>query len=525
MHRPILGISRRGDPMFTIMTAEEAVELIRDGDTIAINSFLSLNNPEVLHNAVAERFEKTGHPRDLELFCSAGFGIWDENRMADPYIKAGAVKCIVAGHFKSMPAAMELARQGKIEAYNLPLGVLSHALRAAASGKKWYLSEVGLGIFVDPRLDGPGLNAVSKRQLVRVVELLGKEYLYYKTPEIDIAFIKGTTVDPNGNITFEKECLTVDALAMAQATKAHGGKVIVQVERVSHVFARPRNVIVPGILVDVVVVCPEQTQLMDTAYNPTLSGDIHVPPSHMNYWMSQLRLSGKRAEADANISHEIIGERAAKELKKGDIVNIGIGIPENVGRYAAKMDILNDITLTVEAGGIGGLPAPGVAFGATIGADAITDMSQQFDFYDGSGLSICFMGAIEADVHGNVNAHRLGDRYAGIGGFANITYSTKTVVFCMNFTTQGLLTQKTADGRVTILKEGSIPKFRSKISAVSFNGSRALQRGQRVLYVTERCVFALTEDGLELVEVYPGIDAKTQILDLLDFPVRCSLAR
>lgn len=508
--------------MFMIMTAKEAIELIKDGDTIAINSFLILNNPEMLHLALAEKFESTGHPNNLELFCAAGFGGWDEKLYADRYIKAGAVRCVIAGHFKSMPAAIEMARKEKIEAYNLPLGVLSHTLPAAASGKDGYLSEVGLGIFVDPRLEGPGLNSISRRELLKVVELEKKEYLYYKTPKIDIAFMKGTTVDPNGNITFEKECLTVDALAMAQATKHNGGKVIVQVERVSHLFERPRNVIIPGILVDAVVVCPDQKQVRDNGYNPTLSGDIHVPPSQMNYWMSQLSLSGKRAASEGNVSHEIIGERAAKELKKGDIVNIGIGIPENVGRYAAKMDILNDITLTVESGGIGGLPAPGVAFGATIGADAITDMSQQFDFYDGGGLDICFMGAVEADKMGNVNAHKISHTFVGIGGFANITYATKTVVFCLNFMTHGLEAERKADGSVVILREGTTPKFRQAVQSVSFNGPRAVKKGQRVLYVTERCVFTLTEQGLMLSEVYKGIDMQKQILDLLDFEVAVS---
>jgi propionate CoA-transferase len=504
--------------MFKILSAEEAIGLIRDGDTVGINSFLTLNNPEALHRALAERFEATGHPKELELFCSAGFGAWNEDLLADRYIKAGAVKKIVAGHYNSMPAAMRLAREGRIEAYNMPLGVLSHALRAAAAKKDGYLSEVGLNIFVDPRLDGPGLNGRSKEELVKLVEIDGREYLYYKTPKIDVAFIKGTTVDPNGNISFEKECLTVDALALAQATKANGGRVIVQVERVNHIFARPRNVIVPGILVDAVVVCPDQAQIPDFGYNPTLSGDIHVPPSHMDYWMSQLRLSGKRGEGSADLSHEVIGERAAKELSRGDIVNIGIGIPETVGRYASKRGILNEITLTVESGGIGGLPAPGVAFGATIGADAITDMSQQFDFYDGGGLDICFMGGFEVDRFGNVNAHRLNDRFAGIGGFANITSATKTVVFCMNFTTKGLIMRR-ENGRLAIENEGSVKKFRRDVQAVSFSAKRALEKGQRVLYVTERCVFRLGENGIELAEVFEGIDPRADILGLLDFDV------
>ena len=493
------------------MQASEAVEFIKDGDCIAINSFLALSNPEKLHDALNERIEKTGHPNSLRLFCAAGFGGWDENRFADRYISKGAVKEIVAGHYGSMPVASRLACENKIEAYNLPLGVLSHTIRAAAAGKDGVLSEVGLNIFVDPRMDGPALNAMSKKELVSVETVGGREYLYYKTPEIDIAFIKGTTVDPSGNISFEKEYLTVDALALAQATKANGGTVIVQVERVSHIFARPRNVIIPGVLVDAVVVCDEQEQVK--GYNGALSGDFHVPATHMDYYMDKLQTSLKRAAEDR--AADIIGERGAKELKAGQIVNIGIGIPETVGKYASKLGILKDIATTVEAGGIGGLPAPGVAFGATIGADMICDMATQFDFYDGGGLDICFMGGLEADRHGNVNAHKLDSGVVGIGGFANITYATKTIVFCMTFTTKGLVATK-ENGIINIKNEGSIPKFKNEIKAISFSAKNALQKGQRVLYITERCVFELTPDGLKLKEVFDGIDPQTQIHPFFD---------
>ena len=503
--------------MFQIISSDEAAALLRDGDTICINSFLTLGNPEAIHEAIFRRFKETGHPKDLTIFCASGFGGWDENRYADPYIEVGAVKCVIAGHFGSMPAAVRMAHNGELEAYNMPLGVLSHTLRAAASRKDGYLSEVGLGLFVDPRVDGPGLNSRSTQKLVSVVELEGKEYLYYKTPKIDVALMRGTTVDPNGNITFEKECVSIDALATAQATKANGGIVIMQVERVSHEFSRPRNVIVPGVLVDAVVVCPEQKQFLDEIYNPTLSGDIHVPSSHMNYWMGRMKLSGKRGRhEDTQVSHEVIGERAAQELHANSVVNIGIGIPEMVGRYASKSGILEKISLTVESGGIGGLPAPGIAFGATIGADIITDMAQQFDFYDGGGIRTCFMGGYEADQFGNVNAHVVGGRFAGIGGFANITTATPNVVFCMTFTAIGLEVQCGKDG-ICIVHEGKKPKFKPEIEAISFSAKHARLRGQNVLYVTERCVFALGEEGLELAEVYNGIDIQKDILDQLEF--------
>jgi propionate CoA-transferase len=488
--------------------------MIKDGDCIAINSFLGLSNPEILHDALYERFSETGSPKELRLFCAAGFGLWDENRFADRYIKAGAVREIVAGHYNSMPAAIQMALTNKIEAYCLPLGVLSQTIRAAAAGKDWILSEVGIGIFSDPRVDTCALNDISNRELVKVVEAEGKEYLLYQTPKIDIAFIKGTTVDPNGNISFEKEYLTVDALAMAQATKRNGGKVIVQVERVSHEFSRPRNVIVPGILVDAVVV--HESPGITEEYNPALSGDIHVPATHMDYFVNKLSTTRGEKSESGNQAPDIIGERAARELHPGDIVNIGIGIPEMVGKYASNKDILKDVAITVEAGGVGGLPAPGVAFGATIGADMICDMATQFDFYDGGGLDICFLGGLEADMHGNVNAHKPLGGYSGIGGFANITYSTKTIVFCMSFNTKGLVAVK-ENVNIQIREEGLIPKFKKEISAISFSGKNAFKRGQRVLYVTERCVFELTGKGLSLMEVYPGIDEMRQIRGMLDF--------
>jgi len=505
--------------MFKIISADEAVNMIKDGDCIAINSFLAWSNPEELHNALYERIKATGSPKDLRLFCASGFGVWDENRLADQYIKLGAVKEITAGHFGSMPAATRMALSGEIEAYCLPLGVLSHTIRAAAAGKDWLLSEVGIGIYCDPRVDKYAINDKSKRELLKVEEIEGKEYLLYYTPKIDIAFIKGTTVDPNGNISFEKEYLMVDALATAQATKHNGGKVIVEVERVSHQFSRPRNVIVPGLLVDAVVVCEEAGETGE--YNPALSGDIHVPTTHMDYYINRLSDKTRKAGSDGkyrDMAADIIGDRAARELKPEQIVNIGIGIPETVGKHASNQGILKDIYITVEAGGIGGLPAPGLAFGATIGADMITEMATQFDFYDGGGLDICFLGGLEVDKHGNVNAHKMEGYFAGIGGFANITYSTKNIVFCLCFTTKGLKVSKENE-KVIIENEGTVKKFKEKVSAISFSGKHAIKRGQKVLYVTERCVFELTEAGLKLKEVYPGIDEKRQIRDMLDFEV------
>lgn len=498
--------------MFQFMTARQAVDLIEDGDLIGLNTFLALSSAFALHDALMERFAQTGHPRDLSIYAPCGFGDWDERHNADQYCVAGAVKRVMTSHFPSIPGVEKMARENRIEAYNMPLGVMSKCVRAAAAGQKWHLTKVGLNLFVDPTLDGPAVNAVSHEEWVRRVNVAGEDFLYYKTPEVDVALIRGTSVDPAGNICCAGECVTVDALALAQLTHARGGKVIVQVERVSSTFERPRNVILPGILVDVVVVCDRPS--FESGLS-ALSGDIHVPNTHMDYWVGRISSESTRSVDDV---HRAIGRRAVRELKPGQVVNIGVGYPEMVGRCAAKTGILRDIVLTVESGGIGGLPAPGHYFGATIGADCIVDMAQQFDFYNGGGLDICFMGALEVDRRGNVNAHRVpGGKFVGIGGFADITFAAKTVVFCMSFTAKGLEISQDEEGAVRILSEGERKKFKPEIAAISFSAANALARGQRVLYVTERCVFELTPDGLRLAETAPGIDAQRDIMPLLDF--------
>ena len=503
--------------MFTIMEACEAAALIPDGAVIGLNSFVGTANPEALHDAITARFRETGHPKDLTLVSSAGFGLFDPDRGAENYIREGAVGRIICGHFGAMPSTKKLVLEDRFEAYNLPLGPMSHAMRAEAGGHDGYITKVGLGIFADPRVEGPGLNNLSHdNSLVKVVYIDGEEYLKYRLPMFDIALIKATSVDAKGNVSFEGEYSTIDALSVAQLTRRNGGRVIVQVDRVRADFSRPRDVILPAMLVDAVVVCPPEG---GSEARSTLSGDIHVPSSHMQYWYRRLEkenaaVGKQRPDASA----DIIGRRAARELKRGDVVNIGVGIPEKVSKYAAEAGILQELTLSVESGGTGGLPAGGLEFGAMIGADAICDMSMQFDFYDGGGLDCCFMGALEMDRLGNVNAHRGLDQASGIGGFGNITAATKNVIFCLTTSTKGLnVTEE--DGKVRIRQEGTVSKLVDRVRSISFSGPRAIRNGQRVLYVTERCVFELRPGGLTLTEVYPGVDKQRDILDRLPFPV------
>lgn len=346
------------------------------------------------------------------------------------------------------------------------------------------------------------------------VEVDGDEFLYYKLPKITIALIKGTAADRKGNITFDDMFMSGDALSICQAVKANRGKVIVQVDRLVDTPSRPRNAIIPGCLVDAIVVAEPEEK--NEAYK-ALTGSFEIPYEEWNQWSEKLEQVSAKQSKNTTVAN-IIGKRAAKELRVDDIVNIGIGIPEMVSRYARKSGMLDMVTLTVESGGIGGFPVSGEAFGAMIGAASVYDMANQFDLYDNGGLDVCFMGALEVDKEGNINAHRGPGAFAGIGGFANITANTPTVVFCLSFNAKGLgVTQK--KDVVTIEKEGSVPKFVNKVKSVSFSAKRAISNGQKVLYVTERCVFRLTPKGLKLIEVYPGIDIQKDILSQLPFEV------
>ncbi|MBO5389843.1 MAG: propionate CoA-transferase [Lachnospiraceae bacterium] len=501
--------------MFKIMTSDEAIDLIKDGDVICLNSFLGIENPVELHESLYKKYSKTGSPKHLTMVSSAGFGVWDENKNAEQYIRDGAVDKIICGHFGAMFSTKRLVLEDRFEAYNLPLGCISHAIRAQAGGIPGALSKVGLDIFVDPSVDGPGINSISKDDsLVKRVDVDGEEFLYYTLPKFNVALIKGTATDKKGNISFDDMFMSGDALSICQATKANGGKVIVQVDKILSNPSRPRNTIIPGCLVDAIVVAKPEPR--HAAYE-SLTGSFDIPYTQWQDWSEMLeqRTSTKNF---INIPGNIIGKRAAMELKPDDIVNIGVGIPETVTKYARESGILEKVTLTVESGGVGGFPASGKVFGAVIGANSMYDMANQFDLYNNGGLDICFMGGMEVDKEGNVNAHRGPGAFAGIGGFANITAKTKTVVFCLTFNAKGLNVDD-QNGIINIKNNGSIPKFVDKVNSISFSAKRAKANKQKVLYVTERCVFELGDKGLILSEVYPGVDIEKDILDLIPFKV------
>ncbi|MGD9409611.1 MAG: acyl CoA:acetate/3-ketoacid CoA transferase [Thiohalocapsa sp.] len=487
-----------------IVSADEAVRLVHDGDTLVFSGFGVVGVPDELGVALEQRFLETGAPRDLTLFFGGGPGD-GQDKGANRLAHEGLIKRAIGGHWGLVPKIGELALADKIEAYNLPLGVISHLYRDIAAGLPGNLSPVGLGTFVDPRLEGGKVNHRTEEDLVELTELDGRELLFFKAPKPNVAFIRGTTADGDGNLALNREALTQDTLAIAMATKNAGGLVIAQVEYVTETGALlPRQVQVPGILVDCVVVAtPEHHwQTYGTQYSPALSGEMRVPLDAL----PPMPLDARK----------VIARRAAFELMPNAVVNLGIGMPEGVANIAAEEHLLPYMTLTAEPGIVGGVPGSGLNFGTSVNASAQLDMNQQFDFYDGGGLDLAVLGLAECDARGNINVSRFGTKLAGAGGFINITQNSRIVIFVGTFMAGGLKVE-VADGQLKILNEGKYRKFVEKIDQVTFSGEYAAQNGKRVIYVTERCVLALTPEGLELTEVAPGIDIERDILPYMAF--------
>lgn len=486
-----------------LISAEEAALLINDNVTIATAGFIGIGFAESLAKAIEKRFLDTGHPSNLSLVYAAGQGD-AKSRGLNRFGHEGMIKRVIGGHWGLAPRLGKLALENKIEAYNLPQGVICHLFRDIAAGKPGTLTHVGLHTFVDPEQDGGKINACTTEEIVQRIDLAGEPYLFYKAFPINIALLRGTTADRCGNISMEKEALPLETLAIAQAVKNSGGLVFVQVERTTEQHqVTPDRVRIPGILVDYVVLSePEDhPQTFAEQYNPAYCGEIR---------------SGNPPQSIPLSARKIIARRALMELRKGAVVNLGIGMPEAISQVAAEENRLKEFTLTVEPGGIGGSPASGLSFGAVANADAIIDQPAQFDFYDGGGLDQAFLGLAETCPEGHINVSRFGDKLSGCGGFINITQNTQDLYFLGTFTS-GAQQLDINNNQLSVVKNGPIRKFLAAVEQITFNGQFALKKQQNVMFITERAVFRLTPDGLKLLEIAPGVDLQTDILDQMDF--------
>lgn len=489
--------------MDKLCSAEQAIQLIKSGDTVnLVASGGGFQDAELVYQALEKRFLETGQPTDLTLVHVTGVGYGNETgvgRLAHERL----VKRVIGGHWLWSKVMSQLAIDEKIEAYNLPQGVMALLMREIAAGRPGLLTTVGLNTFIDPRLEGGRMNKRAEKPLVELIDFRGQEMLLYKSFPIDVCIVRGTTADEDGNISVEQEGLDLHLLSAAQATYNSGGIVIAQVKRIARRGTlNPRLVRVPAHMVTAVVVDPAQWQTVECEYNPSLCGEVRVPLDTMPTLDFGIR--------------KFIARRAALELRPGAIVNLGIGVADGVANIAAEEGIIDDFVFSIEMGVVGGVPAKGLIFGAAWNPDCIMSMPTQFDFYHGGGLDLGFLGMGEADEVGNVNVSKLGRRITGSGGFIDISQNAKSMVFCGTFT-NGDIELDVKDGRISIVKEGDTKKLRKRVEQVTFSGEFAAKKGQPVLYVTERAVFRLVNGRMVLIEIAPGIDLEKDVLAQMEF--------
>ena len=495
-----------------IMTAQEAVDLIQDGSTLCCIGMTLISASETVLKEIENRFLEKGHPNNLTFVHSCGQAAMKQPGGMSRLAHEGLLKRVIGGHWGQSPSMMGLIAGNKIEAYNLPQGQMANMYHSMALREPGKLSKVGLGTYVDPRIEGAKMNQKTKDcgyDVVAIVEVDGEEYIQYKPIPIDTLLIRGTYCDENGNLSTLEEGMVLEVLPAVMATKRWGGKVIAQVKQiVSNGTIKPKEVTVPGVFIDGVVVCDDvftnHKQTYSWYYDPAYAGLVRVPMNSLTV----LPLTERK----------VIGRRALQFIEPGDIINIGTGIPnDTVGPILAEEEAGDCLTVTVESGIYGGVPAATIDFGIAVNEEALIGHDRQFEFYNGTGTDITFMGAGELDETGNVNATRMGDRAPGAGGFVDITASSKKVAFCSTFTGGGLKVDFDPEKGVTIVQEGKFRKLVKSVQQISYNGKLAVERGQQMWYVTERCIFELTPEGMKLIEIAKGIDLQKDILDQMDF--------
>ena len=489
------------------VTLEQAVDLIKDGSCVVCSGAMLTGVPREIYLGIADRFRRTGHPANLTVMHAAGNGNLGDQGLVE-FTEEGLITKYICGHFCNNQKMIDLVNRNKVQAYNLPLGIITHMYRAAGNGKAGELTKIGLHTFCDPREQGGKMNDATTEDIVELVNVGGEEMLFYRNPHFDIGLIRGTTADEFGNLTMVEETSSVDVRDIAMAVKAHGGKVIAQVKNyVSSKSLDRAQVVVPGILVDAVYVCENPVenhrQTPGSFYNPVFAG--HYREEEGSFAPMPLD------------ERKVIARRAAKELPPRAVVNLGIGMPEGVAAVAKEEGLGDDIVLTVEVGLVGGTPAGGTNFGAAVNAWAELPESAIFDYYHGGNLSLTCLGFAEVDGAGNVNVGRFGPKIAGCGGFIDISQSTRNVVFCGTLTAGGLKVA-VQDGKLSILQEGRVKKFKKAIEQITFSSRFSEETDQNVLFVTERCVFRLLHQQLVLTEVAPGIDVARDILPYMETP-------
>jgi len=491
--------------MAKFITAQEAAKLIPDGAKVGVGGMGLSGWPEELGCAIRDSFKETGHPCNIDLKQGCAMGDWRERgvtRLGEA--GEGLVTKWSGCHIGSAFTLNKLAVENKIECHCLPQGCVVNLWREIAAGRPGLLTKVGLGTFVDPRVEGGKMNSVTKTELVELVEFQGEEYLFYKGFKLDVALLRGTIADENGNISFEHESMINEGLAIATAAKNTGGIVIVQVEYTTKAGTlHPKDVKIPGVLVDYVVVATDKRACWQTEgvyFEPAFSGQVKKPLNAIEPLPFDER--------------KVICRRCAMELRKGDLVNLGVGMPADMAKVVAEEGYIDNITMSTESGMIGGVPAALPNFGSAFNPECVVAHGEMFDMIDGGCLDMTCLGIGEADQYGNVNVSKFGPRLTGPGGFINITQATPKVVFCGTFMAKAKLAFE--DGKLVIKEEGKIKKFLKDVEQITFSG-KYKKPNQDVLYVTERCVFKLIDGKMTVTEIAPGVDLEKDILAHMDF--------